>query len=363
MKNAKVIRRAKDIHGDIKGSYNDNPLLNTISYEVQFPDGELKEYGTNVIAENMYAQVDADGHHHTLLDAIVDICSNADAVSKADMYFTTKSDQRRMCKTTSGWDLLVLWKDGSEAWIPLRIMKESNPIEVAEYVTSRDLQDEPAFHWWVPWTLRKRDRIISAVNSRFVKTQHKYGIEIPRTVAEAIRLDEKNGNTLWRDAINREMENLKVAFDILDDGKKPPPGYSKSSGHIIFDVWMTLERKARWVKDGHKTPEPTWFTFAGVVSRETVRIALTYAALNDLDVCACDIQNAYLQAPTSEKHYIICGPEFGLENVGKSAIIVRALYGGKSAGADYWRHIRKAMEEALHLLPVKPTQIFGCDLR
>ena len=45
----------------------------------------------------------------------------------------------------------------------------------------------------------------------------------------------------------------------------------------------------------------------------------------------------------SEKHYIICGPEFGLENVGKTAIIVRALYGGKSAGADYWRHVRAAM--------------------
>ena len=108
---------------------------------------------------------------------------------------------------------------------------------------------------------------------------------------------------------------------------------------------MTLERKARWVKDGHKTPEPSWSTYAGVVSRESVRIALTYAPLNNLNVCAADIQNAYLQAPSSEKHYIICGPEFGLENVGKTAIIVRALYGGKSAGADYWRHVRSAMEE------------------
>ena len=108
---------------------------------------------------------------------------------------------------------------------------------------------------------------------------------------------------------------------------------------------MTLERKARWVKDGHKTPEPEWSTFAGVVSRESVRIALSYAALNDIPICACDIQNAYLQAPSSEKHYVVCGPEFGLENVGKYAIIVRALYGGKSSGADYWRHVRSAMKD------------------
>jgi hypothetical protein len=80
-----------------------------------------------------------------------------------------------------------------------------------------------------------------------------------------------------------------------------------------------------------------------VVSRESVRIALLGAALNGLPVCAWDIQNAYLQAPSSEKHFVICGPEFGLDNIGKVAIIVRALYGGKSAGADYWRHVQQAM--------------------
>ena len=56
-----------------------------------------------------------------------------------------------------------------------------------------------------------------------------------------------------------------------------------------------------------------------------------------------DIQNAYLQAPTTEKYYIIHGPEFGLENIGKIAIIVRTLYNGKLASTEYWRHVRKAM--------------------
>jgi hypothetical protein len=74
-----------------------------------------------------------------------------------------------------------------------------------------------------------------------------------------------------------------------------------------------------------------------------VRIALTYAALNDLDVCAADIRNAYLQAPSSQKDYIICGPEFGLENVGKRALIRRALYGGKAAGRDFRNHLRSCM--------------------
>ena len=59
---------------------------------------------------------------------------------------------------------------------------------------------------------------------------------------------------------------------------------------------------------------------------------------------AADIRNSYLQAPTSEKHYGICGPEFRLEHVGKRALITRALYGGKAAGQDFWHHLRSCMK-------------------
>ena len=117
----------------------------------------------------------------------------------------------------------------------------------------------------------------------------------------------------------------------------------KVTGHLVWDLKMDFTRKARWVLVGHKPADPVGSTYAGVVSRKSVRIALTYAALNDLDVCAADICNAYLQAPSSQKDYIICGPEFGLENVGQAALIHRALYGGKSAGRDFRHHLRACM--------------------
>ena len=107
---------------------------------------------------------------------------------------------------------------------------------------------------------------------------------------------------------------------------------------------MDFTRKARWVLDGHKTPDPIGSTYAGVVSRESEQIALTYAALNDLDVFAADIWNAYLQAPSSQKDYITCGPEFGVENIGQTALIHRALYGGKAAGRDFRNNLRLCME-------------------
>ena len=64
---------------------------------------------------------------------------------------------------------------------------------------------------------------------------------------------------------------------------------------------MDFTRKARFVEGGHVTDPPALMTYSSVVSREMVRIALLLAALNDLDVCAADICNAYLNAPWREK--------------------------------------------------------------
>jgi hypothetical protein len=344
MINAKVKKRALGHDGTTVGTYDDNPMLNSIIYEVEFPDGQVKEYSANTIAENMLTQVDSDGFTLTMMEGIVDYQKDdATAVSKQDMFVVTARGQKRQRKTTTGWKLLVKWKDQSESWIHLKDMKESHPVEVAEFATARGIADEPAFVWWVPYTLRKRDVILSAVRSRIRKTTHKYGIEIPMHLEHTYAIDKKNENTFWKDAIAMEMLNIGVAFEVLPDGQKAPVGWKKVTGHFVWDVKMDFTRKARWVLDGHLTPNPVGSTYAGVVSRESVRIAFTYAALNNVDVCAADIQNAYLQAPSSQKDYIICGPEFGIENIGKVALIWRALYGGKSAGKDFRNHLRSCM--------------------
>jgi hypothetical protein len=62
-----------------------------------------------------------------------------------------------------------------------------------------------------------------------------------------------------------------------------------------------------------------------------------------LPVLGADIRNAYLQAPSSEQHFIICGPEFGIENEGRIGLIRRALYGGKVAGCNFRHHLRDCM--------------------
>ena len=159
---------------------------------------------------------------------------------------------------------------------------------------------------------------------------------------ECKAFDIENGNEEWMKAHNKEIGTIQIAFKILRGKHEIPEGYTKATGFMIYDIKMDFTKKARWVKAGHLTASTGGSSYAGVVSRELVQIALLYAAMNDLDVTYGDIKSAYLLAPTSEKHYIHLGSEFG-EDAGKCALIVRALYGGKHAGRDYWMYLCECM--------------------
>ena len=161
-------------------------------------------------------------------------------------------------------------------------------LDTAEYAVSQSLERETAFNWCVPFVLKKRARIISLVKQRsvrYLKCNEKYGIKLPKMVEEAKILDKANGNTLWSDAIAKEMTNVKVAFKILDDDEYVLRNYQSVKCHMIFNVKMeNFIQKARLVALVHTTKAPAAVTYARVVSRETFRIALTTAALNDLQV-------------------------------------------------------------------------------
>ena len=152
----KVARQSLDADGRTTGTYHDNPFLNTITYDVESPDGQVKEYGANIVAENMLTQVDSDGYSLSLMDSIIDHQRDpSQAIPIEDKYIMTKSGQKWLQKTTKGWKLLIRWKDKSKVWINLADMKEAHPVETAEYARARGISNEPAFTWWVPYTLRK----------------------------------------------------------------------------------------------------------------------------------------------------------------------------------------------------------------
>jgi hypothetical protein len=280
IRSGKVVRRKHELDGTTMGRANDNLMLDTRTYEIEFPDGRSDEYTANMIAENMYAQCDIEGRQYNLMEGIIDHETDGHAIAPADIYIKHGSNKKAR-KTTKGLHLCVEWKDGTTSWERLADLKESNPVEVAEYAATKSLLDTPAFIWWAPHVLQKRARIIAAVTKRYHKRTHKFGIEVPKSWDDCVKLDKENDNTLCQDAARKEMKNFRIAFKILNGEESVPPTYQEIHCHMIFDVKMEdFRRNARIVAGGQTTETPHEMTYASVVSRESVRVALTLAALN-----------------------------------------------------------------------------------
>ena len=91
---------------------------------------------------------------------------------------------------------------------------------------------------------------------------------------------------------------------------------------MLFDIKMeNFHQNAYLVVGGHMTNTLDTITYSSVVTRKTVCIALTMAALHDLEVKAVDILNTFVMAPNCEKIWTVLGPKFG-DNAGKSTIIL-----------------------------------------
>ena len=120
------------------------------------------------------------------------------------------------------------------------------------------------------------------------------------------------------------MSKVKVAWEACD-GITPDDvrngrvldliGFQEIGCHIVLDVKMDFTRKARFVAGGHTTEALTSITYSSVVSRDSVRIGFLIAALNNLDIMVCDLENAYLNAPCREKIWFEGGAECGEQGI------------------------------------------------
>ena len=179
-----VVKRAKGEDGAVIGTRNLNPMLDTRKYQVRFTDGSHQELTANLIAENLYSQVNEHGHQQLLFKEIDGIRFVGDAALPERL---KKGSNVHLPKTTAGLEIRVVWKDGTHAWLPMVEVKDSNPIELAEYAVLTGYDKEDTFAWRVPHALRTRRRMISKVKSKYWRTTHKFGMRVPKSVEEAYR--------------------------------------------------------------------------------------------------------------------------------------------------------------------------------
>lgn len=243
----------------------------------------------------------------------------------------------------SSYNVQVEWENGEITFEPLKTIAADDPVTCAIYARDKGLLDTDG------WKRFRRDakrdkklqRMINQAKLRSFRTApvYKYGFEIPRDYEHAKRIDAKNGNTRWQDATILEVTQLFEYRTFIDKGHIRvaiiPKGYRKIKVHLVFDVKHDGRHKVRCVADGHLTEVPLDSVYSGVVSLRGLRIMIFLSVLNQLEMWATDVGNAYLEAITKEKLYIVAGTEFGPELEGHVLIIYKALYGLRSSGKQW----------------------------
>jgi hypothetical protein len=143
----------------------------------------------NVIAKNMYAQVDDEGNMFQLLHEIMDHKKDDTAIDIANGTETLANGNVKPKITTQGWQLLVLWKDKLTSWAKLKDLRNLIPL---------NLQN-------MQWQIRLQ------------RSKHLNGGYLTLCVEEALKIDRQMGTDHWQRALNIEMSKVKVAWNARDD--------------------------------------------------------------------------------------------------------------------------------------------------
>ena len=257
----------------------------------------------------------------------------------------------------STYNVLVEWETGETTYEPLDLIAKDDPVTCAEYAQRNGLLDIPG--WKRFKRLAKNEKKITRlVNQAKLKSYRrdpfwKFGFLVPRNHSQAVELDEKNGNTKWQDSEAVEMLQLIEYDTFIDKGEsgQPPSGYKRIRCHMVYDVKHDGRHKSRLVAGGHLTDPSSESVYSGVVSLRGIRLITFLAELNTLELWGADVGNAYLEAKTKEKVYIIGGPEFGALE-GHTLIIYKALYGLRTSGLCWHQRFADVLR-SMHFVQCK----------
>jgi len=162
----------------------------------------------NLVAENMLAQSDPECQRHVIFKEIVGHQVGDNVIKKKEGFTIGFNGNVQSKKTTRGWDLIcVEWRDSLTSWLPLKDVKDANPLELAQYAIANGIAEEPAFKWWVQEILKKKC-IIAKIRTKYWCTTHKFNIKIPKLVEQTLQIVYETGTNYWKRAIKKEIKSV-----------------------------------------------------------------------------------------------------------------------------------------------------------
>ncbi|MGH7955291.1 MAG: hypothetical protein ACREOZ_04955 [Gloeomargaritales cyanobacterium] len=199
------------------------------------------------------------------------------------------------------------------------ILKQDVPFDLAKYIREHVMESTRygRYGQWAKDFLQTHTRALRRLRSSKSATNRKsrnsrkgvnptnimFGIRVPRDVREAYALDQINGNKKWGEAIQNEMSALEKmkCFEYKPPSFKPEKGYQYAPMRLIFTIKKEdLRFKARLVIGGHVVDASMHNSYASTVNPLSIRLLLTIAKANNLDIVTADIGNAFVHADSKE---------------------------------------------------------------
>ena len=196
----------------------------------------------------------------------------------------------------------VIWFGGKKQWLTQDDLRLHDPHLVIRHAVKHNLLGKPGFEW-ISHHLDSDAELATMLHAYKValdRPKIKFGSVVPTSTKHAYELDTIQGTIAWKEAIKAEIDQINAheTFIVLQDGEPIPPGYKRIPYHCVYDMKFDGRKKCRLVAGGHCTDPPKEDNYSGVVSMEIVRTCFILAHMNDLQICAGDISNAFLYGKT-----------------------------------------------------------------
>jgi hypothetical protein len=237
--------------------------------------------------------------------------------------------------------------NGTRAWKILKDVKEDDETMLAQFLVDSKLDSLPRFKW-ATRTIRLKERNANARKAKIMRKKglvvEKFGTIIPRNIKEAYKIDEREGTKGWTDAIEKEITSLHEYKVFRKAERWEIDGYTRLRLLFVFDVKHDGRKKLRICIAGNETEIGELNSYAAVARYRSIRLVELLAGKMQKKCTSGDIGNAFLNAKTDEKVYVIAGPEFGALE-GAILVIDKALYGLKTSSYKWMQYFGSVLRK------------------
>ena len=133
----------------------------------------------------------------------------------------------------------VLWKTGYKSWVKLEDLKHDDPLKLINYAQNNQLSNLEEWKWTNNFNQNLNLFEVMVQNtSQSLNNTYKFGVRVPKTAKQALQFDKEDENSLWKEAIDKEINEINEyqTFKVLDHTETLSYGYKQIPYHLISDV-------------------------------------------------------------------------------------------------------------------------------